>query len=260
MADRPVLNLIILSAALAGMTMLIMLPPIPQAAGYHQYADARSFLGVPNFLNVITNLPFFWLGWRGLTDLGRRGLPGALPGLDGPYAVFFIGALLVGLGSGYYHWHPTNAALVWDRLPLTLIFMAFFAVIVGETLDADVARRSFPLLAALGLASVLYWYWSERQGHGDLRFYGLVQFLPMALTPMMLIFGRSCFSRNYYIWGVLAAYGAAKLAEYGDKAVFAVTGGVISGHSVKHLLAAAGVWLFLIGLRRRKRIDFSAGR
>jgi hypothetical protein len=257
MSYRSIIGSVILGIVTVSIATFALLPPIPQMADYHHYADNRAFFGIPNFLNVITNLPFFWLAWQGLIGLGKRTLTGIISELHGLYTVFFIGILLTGFGSGYYHWHPTNASLLWDRLPLTIDFMAFFAVIIGETLSIAAAKRSLFLLIFLGMASVFYWYWGEQQGHGDLRFYGLVQFLPMLLIPLMLILGHTCFSRNYYSWGVLAAYAAAKLAEYGDKAIFAVTGGIISGHSIKHLLAVTGVWLFLAALKHRRHLHLS---
>ncbi len=41
----------------------------PQAAGYHEFADTRIFLGIPNFLNVISNIPFLLVGILGLRFL-----------------------------------------------------------------------------------------------------------------------------------------------------------------------------------------------
>jgi hypothetical protein len=101
--------------------------------------------------------------------------------------------------------------------------------------------------------SVIYWYWGELHHRGDLRFYGLVQFMPMLLIPLILIAGRPQFVNNGYCWGLLCAYAAAKLAEYGDNAFYRHSA-FLSGHSLKHLFAAAGVWFFLLGLNKRIRI------
>ena len=119
-------------SCLAGFTLLAIvvvffIPPIPQDPAYHDFVDQRTLHGVPNFWNVASNLPFVIAGLLGLLVLlGRKPLPGGLPELKWAYVVFFAGVLLTGFGSAYYHLDPTNESLVWDRLPMTLAFMAFF--------------------------------------------------------------------------------------------------------------------------------------
>ena len=216
--------------------------PIPQTASYHAFADRRTVLGVPNFWNVISNLPFLLVGIAGLRALRRSGPPGPL---YPAYAVFFLGVTLVAFGSGYYHLAPDNSRLAWDRLPMTLAFMAFVAIVVGEHISGPLGRRCLPFLLLIGLLSVLYWHVSERQGTGDLRPYLLVQFLPLALVPLITLMFPSAVSRVYYIWGLLGAYAAAKVLEIFDERIFLALG-VVSGHTLKHLAAAAGVYFLVI--------------
>ena len=82
----------------------------------------------------------------------------------------------------------SNATLVWDRLSITVSFMAFFVIVYGETVSVRTARMMLGPLVGLGIVSVFYWHITESQGVGDLRLYGLVQFLPMLLIPFM-VFG-----------------------------------------------------------------------
>ena len=169
------------------------------------------------------------------------------------YFTFFSGLFLIGLGSVYYHLHPLNEALVWDRLSITVSFMAFFVIVYGESVSVRTARMMLAPLVGLGIASVIYWHITESQGVGDLRLYGLVQFFPMLLIPFMLFWYGSVLSPISWIFGILGAYATAKAAEMYDHQIYELLG--FSGHSLKHLLAALGAYLFLVSLGYRKKMD-----
>lgn len=224
--------------------------PIPQDPSYHAFADQRRLLGVPNFWDVVSNLPFFLAGVAGLRALRRECLPGALPPLYSAYATFFVGAVLVAFGSGYYHWHPDNDSLVWDRLPMTIGFMAFVSLVIGEHGHPDRGRRCLPWLLVLGVASVLYWAVTESQGRGDLRPYAVIQFLPILLIPLTIVLYPSAFSGVRYLWGIVGAYAVAKVLESLDAPIYRACG-FFSGHTLKHVAAAAGVYLLVPALRYR---------
>jgi hypothetical protein len=100
------------------------------------------------------------------------------------------------------------------------------------------------------VVSVVYWYFTEAAGRGDLRLYVIVQFLPVVLIPLMLLFFPSRLSRVRLIWAVLGAYGLAKLFELADEWVFSLAH-MVSGHTLKHLAAALGAYVFLLAVRRR---------
>jgi hypothetical protein len=234
---RPYLLLAIALTSLA----IFAFPPIHQSLEYHHFADTRTLLGVPNFWNVASNLPFVIVGFAGLAWLAAH-LTRVARCLRAAWLLLFVGVVLVGLGSGWYHLAPGNATLVWDRLPMTLAFMALFAIVLGEHIDDKLARFAlWPLLAA-GVASVLYW-----QRTDDLRPYVLVQFLPVLLIPLILVLYPSRGSGA--IWQALGCYVLAKLLEQFDAQVYAALGGTISGHSLKHVAAAAGMWALLAGLK-----------
>lgn len=207
-------------------------PPIPQNPEYHAFADQRTLLGIPNALDVLSNLPFIMIGCLGLKLLWGGPAAGVMPQLLWHHRIFFLGVVLTGLGSMYYHWRPDNATLVWDRLPMTIGFMAFFSLLVGESLSLSWGRRLFwPLLLA-GFISVLYWHLRD-----DLRPYALVQFLPMILTPYILLFFPSPYKAKTWLWALAGFYLLAKFLEMSDHFWFDLTG-FISGHSLKHLAAA----------------------
>jgi hypothetical protein len=227
---------------------------MPQDPAYHQFADDRLITGVSNFWNVSSNVAFILVGLLGIVTLLLRStasLPsGALP----IYALFFVSLILVGLGSGYYHLAPNNPTLVWDRLPMTLAFMAFFCAIVGEFISYKLALRLLIPLVILGGMSVVYWAYTESINQGDLRFYIVIQFLPMLLIPLILFLYKGNSRYSPYIWMVLAWYVLSKLFEFWDQPIYELTGSV-SGHALKHVAAAIGTFFFYLLVRSRLKAE-----
>ena len=224
---------------------------IPQSQAYYQFADHRSFFGIPNFFDVISNLPFLLVGIYGLLLFRKNTPSGSLPSLRYAYIIFFVGASLVAFGSGYFHLNPNDSTLVWDRLPMTISFMSFVAIIVGEYLNEAIARKLLVPLLFLGVFSVIWWWFTDNNDGGDLRVYILVQFLPMLLIPYIVWLYPPTLEPNSYVWGLLGMYVLAKVLELLDKPIFQILK-VISGHTLKHLAAALGVLIFAIGLVRRR--------
>ncbi len=216
--------------------------PIPQDTAYHDFADGRGFAGIANFGDVMSNLPFALVGAAALAWLlGPAGRKLFERRADAwPYLIFFFGVACVSLGSGYYHADPGNERLFWDRLPMTVAFMALFAAFVADRIDRDTGNRiALPLFLAAGAASVVYWQWTEAAGHGDLRPYGLVQFYPMVAIPLICwLYPKGRYTDGRHVAMLIGWYGAAKLLEHYDDAVFGLLGHTVSGHSLKHLVAA----------------------
>jgi len=166
--------------------------------------------------------------------------------------VFCIGAVFVGLGSAYYHYAPSTQALVWDRLPMTVAFMALFSMVVRDRISEPFGDGLLGPLVLAGVASVGYWYWSELQGRGDLRAYGVIQFLPMLLMPLMLMLCAGKGLNTPWLWGTLGTYALSKVAEHFDQVIYDTTG-LVSGHSIKHVLGSLAVlWVVFAVLRLRR--------
>ena len=219
--------------------------PIAQDLAYHHFADQRGYLGIANFANVLSNLGFLLLGAWGLARARQL----ADSSLRMPYALLSGAVLLVGIGSSWYHLAPSNASLLWDRLPISLAFMSLLAMLLQERVWPKI-NLLWPLLT-LGIAAALYWYLSELQGAGDLRPYLLVQFLPMLLLPLLLLLYPARYFSNRHVWLSLLLYLAAKLCEHFDGQILAAL--PISGHSIKHLLASLAVLAILLALPRTAR-------
>jgi hypothetical protein len=241
--------LIALSAILVAAVFFI--DRIPQDPAYHAFADSRSLLGISNFWNVMSNIPFLMVGGAGLYYVRSKNHRGLLPDLSMAYLVFFAGIFLTGIGSAYYHYSPGNSTLVWDRLPMTLGFMGFVTIIIGEHISLPAAKWLLLPLLIVGAGSVVYWDITEAHGSGDLRPYAIVQFLPMLLIPLILLMYRSAFDSVIFFWVVIALYVLSKLFEYFDHDVYAF-GELISGHSLKHFVAAIAPLVLLYGFDRRR--------
>lgn len=250
--------LIIIGLTLAAAIYTASLHRIPQDASYHNFADGRSFLGINNFWNVVSNLPFLIIGFSGVFFVIKKDNRNVFksPGDRFLWICVFAGIGCVGLGSAYYHLSPSNITLVWDRLPMTIVFMSFTAVIISERISSDPGWLFLVALNGLGVYSVRYWQHSEMIGEGDLRLYAFVQFAPMIILPAILLLYRKGPALFPDLAGVFLFYVAAKLAEHYDAAIYKFMG-FVSGHTIKHFAASMAVFYMLKILVRRKKVTFS---
>ncbi|MGB6194693.1 MAG: hypothetical protein WBF42_19670 [Terracidiphilus sp.] len=203
--------LILAAGIIAVVLFLIFAPPLPQSPSYHDFADRRTILGVPNFWDVISNLPFLVVGLMGLlrfSDFASR--------------ILFFGIFSTAFGSAYYHLAPDSARLFWDRLPMTIAFMALFALAINQ-------RKLVAPLVLVGILSVVWWRVTD-----NLWLYGLVQFGTLAV--LFVVAAR----REPGLWPVFIFYGLSKVTEHFDKQIYSVS--PISGHTIKHLLAGIATW------------------
>ncbi len=170
---------------------------------------------------MISNLPFALIGAIGWSRARNRAAK-----------ILFAGVFLTAFGSAYYHWAPGNSRLLWDRLPMAIVFMTLFTMVLAERFP-----RSIQLLGPLvliGIASVLYWRMT-----GDLRPYVLVQFAPMVFIPVLMLL----LPKSNELWWVILFYALAKIAEAEDARIYSAF--FLSGHTMKHLLSAAATWFML---------------
>jgi hypothetical protein len=217
------------------LAVALAVPPFVDNPAYFEFADRRVIFGIPHFGDVITNLALLAAGAAGLLFARKRAA----------FAAFFAGVFLTAFGSTWFHLDPNPERLFWDRLPMTLGFMGLFAAVIEERADLKLLA---PLLAA-GVAAVLYWKWT-----GDLRFYALVQFYPMLAIPLLLFLFPGPSTGHY--WGAMGWYAAAKACEMLDRPIFEAVG-LVSGHNLKHCLAAmSAAWILrMLALRQPARLN-----
>lgn len=192
-----------------------MAGPLPQDEAFHRFADGRTVPGIENFWNVASNLPFAIKGilglhrFRGVTD-----------------RILFSGIFMTALGSGWYHLAPDDTRLVWDRLPMTIVFTSFVVAVVSSNLGTkhNTYLLAAPLIAGAG--SVVWWALTN-----DLRPYAVVKFGPILdLAPMLF---RS--EHRGYLLAIVGLFGLAQAFKLADKAMALAF--MISGHTLKHLAA-----------------------
>jgi hypothetical protein len=253
---------LIFALSILAFAALVLVPPFPQDLTYHNFADQRTLLNIPHALNVLSNLPFTVVGVLGLSYLLRAEVmrPGG-PFLEAwerwGFVVLFAFVTLTGFGSMYYHANPNNDTLYWDRLPLTVVFMAFFALILGERISLRAGSWLLLPLVLLGVFSVTYWHWTERQGAGDVRFYLFVQFFPLLLIPLLLLWFPPRYTHTADLFAALGCYVLAKVLELLDAPIYAA-GRLVSGHTLKHLIAALGAYWILRLLKVRRPLVIGA--
>jgi hypothetical protein len=230
----PRVTLVTGAVAIAALLLaFVFVPSTPQDPGYHDFADQRTMLGIPNALNVLSNVGFVIVGMLGLLRLRRR---------DAITLTFFAGMLATGIGSSIYHLAPRDATLVVDRLPMTIAFASFFLLLLDIR-----SIRALLLMCALGVGTIVWWLTLN-----DLRPYAVFQALPI-LAFIVTRFFRGQRGAQWPLWFVTAGYVAAKLCETWDRPIFRALDGVVSGHTLKHLVAALAtfaVWLWLQGEAR----------
>ena len=241
-------TLLLIALALTVVLVMAFIKPIAQPPEYHDFKDARAFIGIPNFLNVVSNLPFLIVGALGVRwTLSRPANLGSE--LVMPYIVVFAGLAATALGSAWYHWWPDSGTLVWDRLPIAVSFMALYVAVLAERVSPKAATMLLWPLAVYGAATVLYWH-----VYDDLRPYLIAQFLPVLTMPLILWAYPARYSLGHDFLTGVGFYAAAKLFEEMDGPMYRALLGMVSGHTLKHLAAAGGAYWIYRMLKRRTRL------
>ncbi len=233
--------------AIVGPAIVVaMMHPVIRGAGFHTYADQRTTFGIPHFGDVLSNLPFVIIGIAGL--FAARDVTGLPRGL---VALLFGSVLAIGLGSGAYHLVPNDATLVFDWMPIGVTAALMVALLVHDRIDPKMGWTAAAILPAAAIVSVALWWLGGGTGPdgGDTRWYGLIQLTSIALVPVIvMLYPRGRLDRGWLLAGV-ACFVLARLIHMRDHQLLDASG-VISGHAVKHLFAAAATWCVLLALPR----------
>jgi len=244
---------LLLAFAVAMAIALALLPPFPQPQGYHRFADTRAWLGVPNFLDVVSNLAFIAVAVAGLNAVLRPGRAAFIDRTEHlPYALFFVALAATAFGSAWYHLAPDNARLFWDRLPINICFAALLSAVIAERCSIRAGLLLLLPLVAAGAGTVWYWLRSELLGSGNVLPYFAFQ-VYVLLAILLLQFLPPRYSRGADLHRAAMLYGAALAAELFDRRIYAL-GQAIGGHTLKHLLAALAIYQIVRMLRLRTRI------
>jgi hypothetical protein len=245
-------NLTLIAISLIAVVIIFrFVEPVPQDPGYHDFADKRSYWGLPNTLDVLSNIPLAIVGLMGIIASQNRLRNRKFNAAVFQYLIFFSGVFLTGFGSLYYHLSPSNETLIWDRLPITVLSIGFFCSVMAEMVSPKASLFLAGPLMLLGIGSVFYWNYTESLNCGDLRLYGVVQFLPLILIPLILLMYK--LPENYlpFIIGLVFFYALSRLTEAFDHQIFEILR-ILSGHTLKHIFAAAAALCIFIMLKNRE--------
>ena len=158
-------------------------------------------------------------------------------------ALFFGGLLCTAAGSALYHWQPQDTGLLWDRLGMVLPFAGLLGLAAASRVSA---RAGVAAAGAVLLAGPLaVWAWVHT---GNLLPWAVLQ-----LGGLLVVLALACLPRRVdglalHLGVVVLLYALAKLLEAADHSVFEATGGWVSGHSLKHVLAVGAAWPVLTAL------------
>lgn len=254
---KRIYGLVLLTGMLALLFVLFIHGPIPQDPKYHNFADQRTILGIPNFWNVFSNILFLLAGLHGIYVL-YCGNSDAFQHVTekGTYCVLFVSVCFIAVGSAYYHLWPDTDTLFWDRLPMTIGFMTIMSILFSEKVDRRLGRKLFIPLIFIGVSSVLWWSFTESHPSktGDLRPYIIVQFAPVLLTPFIIMIYPNSYTHTTYMYISVALYVVAKVTEVYDQQIYRILYYQLSGHTLKHIIAAYGIFILSRMLQKRRPI------
>jgi len=238
------LGLAVLSAA-----VLFLAPPMAEPPIFGIFVDDRQIAGIPHFWNVVSNVPLLVVGVWGVYVVQHANTL-AEPVARTAYALCFGAVALAGIGSWWFHLAPDAGRLLWDRLPIAQGFMALLCAVIAERVSMAAGRNALVPLLVAAAASVLYWRWSMLRGTENITPYALVQYGGLAAIVALAML-RSRYTRGGDLLVVAGLYSAAKVAELLDREIYAL-GNLLSGHTLKHLLAAVAVWWLVRMLQLRQ--------
>lgn len=203
--------------------------------------------------NVLTSIPFVLLGlsdirsitcWRSTKELPSR--------------VFSLSLIPVGIGSILYHWSPSTAHLLWDRLPIAISLAAFACTVANEYFEAGLGSTFLAPSLFLSIATVLYWYLTVTHGREDLRPYAAMQGCAAGFSALVVLVKPAQSAGSSGLRWALAIYAIGRGVEFFQQDIYRQTGMDI-GHPAKHLLVALAAFLIIRSLRASRTRQSGAG-
>ncbi len=237
-------EIVLLVAALVALLAAVFGPSVAQHDHYHAFADQRVLFGLPCAMDVLSNLPFAIAGLLGLVMVAR--LP-ALP-QRGYAALFFVGLIVTTLGSIIYHLNPNNDGLALDRLGMVAGFAGMLGLAAAQRVSQRAGMVTTLTVLLLGPTAVAVWAQTD-----NLLPWVLLQGGAMLMLLVLAVCKPLPAPSHWYVVNLLPVigfYAAAKLFELADHQIFELTNQVISGHSLKHIVAALAAWPVLTAIAR----------
>jgi hypothetical protein len=135
---------------------------------------------------------------------------------------------------------------------MTLGFAGLVSAAIAERANLRGGLKLLWPLLALGALTVIYWYATELASRGNVIPYGLYQgWSILAIVLLIALFPATRYSHGKYLVWAAVWYGLAKIFETFDLQIYRLLSGIVSGHTIKHLLASIAVFVIVWQLRRR---------
>jgi 1-acyl-sn-glycerol-3-phosphate acyltransferase len=215
---------------------------------YLHFADQRMLVGLPQAMDTLSNLPFAIAGLVGLFTLKGRA-----PSLEKRFGLlFFLGLIATSIFSSWFHQNPTEPLrLAADRFGMLIAFTGIVGLACSYYVSRNLAyvvATSTASLGIIGIYSALH--------YDSITVWAITQLGSLALLLALGIRARLN-PGNEKSLGLLflgVVYAAAKAFEMADQPVFIWTEQIISGHSLKHIVASLAAWPILQFFRTEKKL------
>ena len=250
--DTSILNRMLVSSTLVFALGFVIFGRIEQPQWYHDFADNRTFFGIPNAVDVLSNLALLIPGVVGLALVKEMHQKGG--GYTDRFELvimtsLFGGIILTFMGSVWYHLEPNDSTMIWDRMPMTIVFASICSLVIADRMGVGVAKKVHVPLMLIGILSVLLWHWT-----GDLRPFFFFKHEPLIIIVILLIFGKATYDREVDYFVALSLFLLATVFELTDSTIYGITS-IISGHTVKHILAGVALWILLRMIQTRTMLN-----
>jgi hypothetical protein len=206
--------------------------PITRGPAFHVYAGTRLW---PVLSNVAFLIVAAW-AWRRTRGLGRLAC---------------AGTAAIGIGSGVYHFAPSDATLAFDWGPIALTLMWLLAAVVEDRFGARAGRRMAIAGSVAAVGSIVWWLATGGTDGGDMTAYVVVQGAGVVLPAAIALAFKGGHIRAIELLAAVAMFGVARLCAAHDSGLLDAIG--ISGHSLKHVAAAIAAAIALQAVRRSNR-------
>lgn len=218
-----------------------MTTTITRGPEFHAYADQRTWLRVPHAGDVLSNLAFVAVAVWFARDRRRAVARGAW--------WVCAGVAAIGVGSAVYHLAPSDERLVFDWAPIVVTLALLSATVIYER-DARAGRIALVVAPCVALASVAWWYAGGGTRGGDMAPYVATQVAGIVLPTVVALVTPGAVGARWLLAGV-AGFAVARVCGAYDRELLDAI--AISGHSCKHVAAAAAAACALRALRVETR-------
>jgi hypothetical protein len=149
------------------------------------------------------------------------------------------------LALGWYHWRADDAGLFIDRLGMSFAFAGLLGLAVAGHISARAGAGLAPVVLFWGVLGA--WVcWKL----GNLLPWALLQGAGLVLLLVLSVGRQRAGGLAARWWLIILVYAVAKLCELADHVIYEATAQLVSGHSLKHLVAAFAAWPVIKALQQ----------